>query len=121
MATKHVEGRVRRYRKEITLESQGAGTIDLFTVPAGAEFAYGVVTTDTSLGSTTIAVGISGTAAKYKAAGTFTATNTPTLFGMVSAMDDGGLSANEDVILTTAAAALPASGTLVVDMYFTNA
>jgi hypothetical protein len=121
MTVTHEQARVRRYRKEITLDSQAAGSIVLFTVPAGSEFAYGLITSSVTLGGTaTIAVGVAGTTAKYKAAATFTTANVPVLFGLSSAMDDGALAENETVLLTSAAAALPASGTLTVDMYFTG-
>ncbi|MDS1138582.1 hypothetical protein [Nitratireductor indicus] len=126
-----VGGRVRRYRALVTLASQGTGTVDLgLRIPPGHVFAYGVLNTDTSLGSSTIAIGISGATGKYKAAGTFTATSTPTLFGVNAAVaatshttsevgsSPLGDGTNEDVIMTVAAAALPSSGTLVVDMYF---
>lgn len=113
--------RLKRMRATITLASQTTSdTLQLGNLPAGAVFAFGVLTTDTSLGSSTLAIGISGTAAKYKAAATFTSTDTPTLFGKAAqvAASDAGLSAEETVIGTIAAATLPASGTLVVDMYY---
>ncbi len=126
-----VGGRLRRYRAIVALDAQGTGTVDLgLRIPPGHVFAFGVLNTDTSLGSSTIAIGVAGTAAKYKAAGTFTSTSTPTLFGANAAVaatshtssevgsSPLGQGTNEDVIMTVAAAALPASGTLVVDMYF---
>ena len=36
------------------------------------------------------------------------------------AVDDDPLSANETILLTNTTAALPSSGTLVVDMYFSQ-
>jgi hypothetical protein len=113
-------GRVRRFRASITLASQASGDdIVLAKVPAGANFAHGVINSDTSLGTATVSVGITGTTAKYKAAGTFTATDTPTLFGKAgSANDDNELTAEETVLLTIGTAALPASGNLVVDLYY---
>lgn len=126
-----VGGRVRRYRAIVTLDSQGTGTVDLgLRIPPGHVFAYGVLNTDTSLSTSTIAIGIAGATGKYKAAGTFTATSTPTLFGVNAAVaatshtssevgsSPLGEGTNEDIIMTVAVAALPASGTLVVDMYF---
>lgn len=126
-----VGGRMRRFRAVLTLASQAAGTVDLgLRIPPGHVFAYGVLNTDTSLSTSTIAIGISGATTKYKAAATFTATNTPTLFGANAAVAETdhtssevgssplGTGTNEDIILTVATAALPASGTLVVDMYF---
>lgn len=126
-----VGGRLRRFRAKLTLASQGTGTVDLgLRIPPGHVFAYGVLNTDTSLGTSTIAIGITGSTGKYKAAGTFTATSTPTLFGVNAAVaatahtssevgsSPLGEGTNEDIIMTVAVAALPASGTLVVDMYF---
>lgn len=111
-------GRVRRFRATIALASQADGdTVVLAQVPAGYAFAYGILNASATLGSSTIAVGIAGTAAKYRAAAVFTAA-APTLFGISTAVDDVPLAAQEVVILTNTTAALPASGTLIVDLYF---
>jgi len=111
-------GRVRRFRATITLASQADGdTVVLAQVPAGYAFAYGILNASATLGSSTIAVGVSGTAAKYRAAAVFTAA-APTLFGVSTAMDDAPLGSGETVILTNTTAALPSSGTLIVDLYF---
>lgn len=113
-----VGGRLRRFRATVTLASQADGdTVVLAKVPAGHVFAYGVLTGSASLGSSTVAVGIAGTAGKYRAAATHTAT-TPTFFGVASAVAAAPLTAEETVILTNTTAALPSSGTLVVDLYF---
>lgn len=112
--------RLKRLRATINLASQTTSdTLLLGTLPAGATFAYGVLNTTASLGSSTLAIGIAGTAGKYRAAGTFTATDTPTLFGTAAqAALASPLSAEENVIGTIAAANLPSSGTLVVDLYY---
>ena len=111
-------GRVRRFRATIALASQADGdTVVLAQVPAGYAFAYGILNASATLGSSTIAVGIAGTAAKYRAAAVFTAA-APTLFGISTAVDDAPLAAGETVILTNTTAALPSSGTLIVDLYF---
>lgn len=113
-------GRMRRYRATITLASQADGdTVTLAKIPAGSFFAYGVLSGSATLGSSTIAIGVSGTAGKYRAAATHTAT-VPTMFGIATEVGNqtpvavGG----ETVILTNTTAALPASGTLVVDLYY---
>lgn len=119
-----VGGRLKRLRSTITFASQASGdTIALGNLPAGSVFAYGVMTTDTSTGTATVAVGVSGTAAKYKAAATFTSTDTPTLFGKAApiAASDAGLAADEAVIATVGTAALPASGTMVIDLFYSSA
>lgn len=121
-ATKGYAARIRRYRATITYASQTTSdTIVIAVVPAGMLFAYGVLNADTSSGSTTLAIGITGATAKYKAAAAFTATNTPTLFGTTAtAGASAPLTAEETIFITLAAATAPSSGTLVVDMYFTN-
>lgn len=106
-------GKVKVLSETITLASQAAGTIDLFTIPEDAVVKSFEITSSASLGSATIAIGISGDTAKYKAAATFTTANVPTKAGKADALMTP-LTASEDVILTTATAALPASGTLHV-------
>lgn len=114
-------GRVKRLRASFTLASQATTDVLQFgTLPTGATFAYGVIASTVSLGTSTLAVGISGTTGKYRTAATFTATDTPTLFGNAAqvAASDAGLAAEEVVIGTIATAALPSSGTLIVDLYY---
>lgn len=110
-----------RYRATITLASQTTSdTIVCADVPAGMAFAGGEITSSVSLGSSTIAIGVSGTTGKYRAAATFTATDTPTPFGIATVMGAAALTAAERVFITIAAATLPASGTLVVDLYYSH-
>jgi hypothetical protein len=114
-------GRLKRLRATVTLASQATtDTLQLGNLPAGSVFAFGVLNSDTSLGSSTLAIGISGTTGKYRAAATFTSTDTPTFFGKAAeeAASDAGLSAEQTVIGTIASAALPSSGTLVVDLFY---
>lgn len=111
-------GRVRRYRNTITLTSQAiADTITCLPLPPNQPFAYGVMTTDTSLSTSTIAIGKTGSASYYKAAAVLTATNTPTLFGNAAAAAEDFATNAVTPIITVAALALPASGTLIVDFY----
>lgn len=125
-------GRTRIFRATIPLDapnltSTTAGTVItasdpvvLARVPAGYRFVRGLLTTSVSLGSSTIAIGISGTTGKYRAAAVFTATDTPTNFGTAAAMAAGPLAAEEEIIMTTAVASLPttAGARLIVDLYF---
>lgn len=114
-------GRVRRYRNSITLASQAsADTISCQPIPAGHVFCFGILITDTSLGTATIAIGNSTTAAKYRAAAVFTATGTPTLFGITAANALDFSTATEIPLITVGTAALPSSGLLVVDFYFSG-
>lgn len=80
-------------------------------IPAGAVPLLGILTTTVSLGTAQIAIGITGTTGKYRAAAVFTATDTPTLFGVASNMGQA-LTAAEQLLMTVTVAALPASGTL---------
>jgi len=118
-----VGGRMRREQATIDLASQATtDTIVIASVPKGQAFAYGVLNSSVTLGAATIAVGITGATGKYRAAAVFTAVSTPTLFGVNAALGDGAeLAAAEEIFITIATAALPASGRLVVDLYFSGA
>lgn len=112
--------RLRRFRATIPLAAQADGdTVVLARVPAGYAFAFGIINASATLGAATVAIGIAGTAGKYRASAVFTAA-APTLFGVVGAVDDSPLEDEEEVILTNTTAALPGSGTLVVDLYFSG-
>lgn len=114
-------GRVRRYRNTIALASQPTtDTIALQPIPAGHVFCYGVLVSTVTLGPSTLAIGNATDAAKYRTAATFTAVETPTLFGKTTVIDDDFLTATEEPIITIAGAALPASGFLTVDLYFSG-
>jgi hypothetical protein len=121
-ATKGYGARLRRYRATITLASQTTSdTIVVAVVPAGSMFAFGIINTDTSLGSSTIAVGVTGATGRYYAAAVQTATNTPLLFGLaVQAGAAAPITSDATVFITIAAATMPASGTLVIDTYWSN-
>jgi len=123
-----VGGRLRRYRATITAASQAAAdTIVLNKIPAGSVFAYGVLNASATMGaSATIAIGTFTTADVaidadiYRTAATFTTANTPTLFGNNLGAVDAAFTSDTLVKLTVGTAALPSSGTLVVDLYYTN-
>lgn len=116
--------RYRRYRASITLAAQAtADNILLAVVPAGSIFAGGVLTTSVTLGTSVIAIGTSqvhATNGQLRAAGTFTAVDTPTNFGTAAALAQAALTADTRLYLTIDTAALPGAGTLVVDLYYSN-
>lgn len=114
-------GKVRSLTCIITLAAQAAGSITLTGVilPKGSRFLFGHITSSVTLASATIAVGISGTTAKYKAAAVFTTTDQPVLFGK-AAVVGAELTAAEQLLLTSAVVALPASGTLVVTVFYVD-
>ena len=79
---------------------------------------YGVTQASATLGSSaTVAIGITGATGKYRAAATHTST-APVVFGLQAASVT--LAAGEEIFITIASAALPSSGTFVVDLYFSN-
>ena len=120
-ATDGYHARLKRFRATVNLAAQASGdTIVLADVPAGFAFAYGVITASTSLGTSTLAVGPASSANKYRGVTTFTAVDTPTMFGMTPAVGGAVSTASERVLATIGTAALPASGLLVIDMYFTS-
>jgi hypothetical protein len=117
-AVSDVHGRVRVFNETVTLATQTTSdTIEIAQLPKGARVLYGVLTTDTSLVSSTVAIGIAGATGKYRAAATFTATNTPTLFGVTAGIGTA-LAAEETVIITIAAANFPSSGTLRTMIFY---
>ena len=117
----YVGGQLRRFRATVTMAAQTTSdTIVLAKIPRSHVFAYGVLTTSATLGTSTIAIGITGTTGKYRAAATFTATDTPTMFGIATVAGGSVLSSEETVFITIGTATLPGSGTLVVDLYFSG-
>ena len=68
-----------------------------------------------TLGSTTLAIGITGTTGKYRAAATVTAA----ALAAVLMGTDAVLTADEDVLVTIAAATMPGSGTIAIRFYGT--
>lgn len=117
--------RYRRYRASITLAAQAiADNILLAIIPSGSIFSGGNITASVSLGTAVVAIGTSqvhATNGQLRAAGTFTSVDTPIQFGTAAALSQASLSADTRIYLTLATAALPGAGTLVVDLYYTNA
>lgn len=117
--------RERTFIAHVALAAQAAGSqIAVARIPLQAVITGIQVITDTSLGSATIQLGDAATPAAYAAAQTLTSTQTPTRLGVtathgtpiVTGYDavSGASAPYEDIILTTAAAALPASGNLLL-------
>lgn len=113
--------RLKRLRATFTYASQATtDTLVVGNLPAGATFAFGMLTTSVTTATATLAIGISGSTGKYRAAAAFTTADTPTTFGPATVIGaaDPALSAEENVFVTIGTAALPASGTLVVDLFY---
>lgn len=114
------QARVRAYHAKITLASQTTSDTIVIAKPSkGETFLMGFHATDTSLGSSTVAIGITGATTKYKTAATFTTADTPTIFpctAIETAMTQ--LTADEEVFITIGAATMPSSGTYFVTLLF---
>ena len=111
-----VGGRVKEYRATVTLAGQTTSdVIQLFNLPAGSTFLKGWMYVSATLGSSTIAIGNSGTAGKYRAAAAATTADSPLDFGVTAAIANAApLAAEETVLATIGGATLPSSGSMVV-------
>lgn len=111
-------GRIRISSATLTYNSQVQPASYSFDtplkLPVGATVVGGTISTSVTSGSTTIALGIAGSTAKYKAAAAVTATATAELAIPHAAFLAAGLTAEEEILVTTAGATAPASGTLIV-------
>lgn len=117
-----VGARTKAFRATITFASQASGsTFVLGKIPAGAAFAFGTITVSATTGSATIAVGNATTAAKHAAAAAYTTADVPTVFGKAAAIAGAANTDDETIIATIAGAALPSSGTGVIEVFFTSA
>ena len=113
-----VHGRVRCFNEKITLNSQPTtDTIEVARLPKGARVLFGILNSTVSLSTSTIALGTAASNGKYRAAAVFTATDTPTFFGLATKVGEA-LTAEDIVIITIATAALPASGVLRVQLFY---
>lgn len=114
------EGRPRNYRATVTLAAQADGdTIVIAKPPAGAVFSHGIITTDTTLATATISIGTTDDPDGMRVDAVLTDVNTPEVFGTIPGIDtEGLLDGQTEVKITIDTAALPASGTMVVDLVF---
>jgi hypothetical protein len=117
------------WTERITLGAQASGVnIPVARVPYGSALLDIVVTGSVSLGSSTLAFGDMNSVARFSAAAVNTGVDAAT--HKLNAASAGALlttcydyngvasQAYEDIVMTVAAAALPASGTLVVTVYY---
>lgn len=114
-----VDGTVRCFAETVTFATQTTGdTIVVARIPKGAVFLYGVLNNDTSTGSATVAIGITGTTGKYRAALAKT-TVVPEVYGVATTMSTAD-TLERTVFITIAAASLPTSGVLTNQMYYAH-
>ena len=115
-----VGGRVRVFNETVVYAAQAVGsTITVAKLPTGAQILGIELITDTTTGTTTLDFGDGTIQAAYSAA-TVPAINVTTLVGV--ALAGAGvlspLTADGSIVITTATAALPASGNLMVSTYY---
>lgn len=114
-------GKVRVAQAVFNCASDGTGTYTApIRLPAGARVICAYINASVTMGaSATIAIGIAGSTGKYRAAATYTSADTFTLLGLNAALAVA-LAAEEQILLTVAAAALPASGRLIIGFLYTD-
>ena len=112
------DGTLRAQTAVVTMATQTTSdTIVVGALPKGSIFLYGILNNSATMGaSATVAIGITGTTGKYRAAATKT-TTTPEVFG-VGGNHGVVLTAAETVFITIAVASLPASGTFSVTLVY---
>lgn len=109
-----LSGKRRTALAEFTCAADAAGTYTVpVRLPRGARVLSAFMNTSVSLGTSTVALGIAGDAGKYRAAAVFTTPNATTFFTLNAAMGVP-LAAEEQIVMTVAVAALPASGRLLI-------
>lgn len=99
-----------------------ADRLYLGRVRAGERIKSILINTDTSLGSSTIAIGTTAAPAKYVVATTFTTPlDRPTAIGpRASTLDDGVLTADEDIWATVAAATIVGGTVFSIELEITS-
>lgn len=104
-------------RRTFTMAAQTTSdTLEGIKLPKGFRAVRWGLVPSATLGSTTLALGITGTTGKYRAAATVTALVSG---DVVTAPPAAGLAADEDVLVTIAAATMPAAGTVAVEFWGT--
>ena len=119
-----MQAKLKRLRATIDYDGQANGdTIVLGKLPPGAAFAYGVINASATFGAAaTLAIGIEGDAARFRAAAVHTTADTPTMFGKVAGVAADPFTEEKTVIATVGAAAAPNSADyLVVDIFYSDA
>ena len=105
-------GRIRSASGTLTYAAQAAGSYSFdsaLKLPIGANVVGATISTSTTTGTASIALGITGTTAKYKAAAAVTALTAANVAVPHAALLEP-LTAEEEVIVTSASAALPTAG-----------
>lgn len=114
-------GKLRVASAVFTAASDAAGTYAApIRLPRGARVVAAYINASVTMGGTaTLAIGIAGATGKYRAAATYTSADTTTWLGL-NAATMAPLTADEQILLTVAAAALPSSGRLVITFLYVD-
>lgn len=116
------QGKMRCLQASFNLANAVQANGDVLTLgklPANARIKSIKMTSSVSLATSTVAIGIAGTIAKYRAAGVFTTVDVPTIVGPGAvAKAAAANSVEETLIATVAVAALPAAGTLIFEVEY---
>jgi hypothetical protein len=112
-------GKVRLALAEFNCATDVQGTYTVpIRLPAGARVLTMFMNASVTMGaSATIAIGIAGTVGKYRAAATYTAADTFSLFS-INAATGVALATEEQIIMTVGVASLPASGRLLIGFFY---
>jgi hypothetical protein len=115
-------GKLRCLQASFNLANAVQANGDVLTLgqlPANARIKSIKMTSSVTLATSTVAIGIAGTAAKYRAAAVFTTVDVPTIVGPGAvAKAAAANSIAETLIATVAVAALPAAGTLIFEVEY---
>ena len=114
-------GKVRVAQAVFNCSSDASATYTApIRLPVGARVICGFINASATMGaSATIAIGISGSTGKYRAAATYTSADTFTLLGLNAALATA-LTAEEQILMTVGTAALPSSGRLIIGFLYVD-
>jgi hypothetical protein len=115
-------GKVRCLQATFNLALAAQANNDVLTlgqIPANARIKRISMTSTVTLATSTVAIGIAGTVAKYRAAAVFTTVDVPTSVGPGALAKAAAANAlAETLIATVTTAALPAAGTLIFEVEY---
>jgi hypothetical protein len=115
-------GKIRCLQASFNLANAVQANNDVLTlgqIPANARIKNIRMTSSVSLATSTVAIGIAGTVAKYRAAAVFTTVDVPTNVGPGAVAKAAAANVlAETLIATVTTAALPAAGTLIFDVEY---
>jgi hypothetical protein len=111
-----INGEVKVFNEEYVIAGTEttSDTIEVCKLPKGARFLYGVIQTSVSQGTSTLALGITGTTGKYRAAAVLTSI-LPEVFGT----NEGDVLTAEETIFITIAVATLTAANLRVKIFYT--